>query len=437
MALDRRQFLHSVALAAAATAFPAAAPVASAQGAETGEFGEDWNAVRAEFALSRDVIHMSAMLLASHPRQVREAIARYRDALDANPVSYLESNNGRLTRASRDAAAQYLGTETSAIALTDSTTQSVGLVYNGLRLKPGQEILTTEQDYYVTHESIRLAAARSGASVRRISLYDDLTTVSADAIMNRLAAAVRPATRVMALTWVHSSTGLKLPIAAIGEKLREINAGRDEGEEVLLCVDSAHGFGIEDLSFAEMGCDFLMAGCHKWLFGPRGTGIIAASERGWNASRATIPSFLDDGVFTAWLRGTEPDSVSDGTTMTPGGFKAFEHRWALAEAFGFHSRLGKDRIAARTHELASLAKQGLAKLAHVTLVTPMSPLLSAGIVSFNIDGYSATNAVRALRERGVIASAAPYATQYTRLTPSILNSPDDVEAALAAIGDMA
>lgn len=421
---------------AAATALPIAAPLVSAQEAEPGDLGADWSAVRAEFALSRDVIHMSAMLLASHPRAVREAIARYRDALDANPVSYLEGNDGRLTRAARNAAAQYLATETSGIALTDSTTQSVGLVYNGLRLRPGEEILTTEQDYYVTHESIRLAAGRSGASVRRIALYDDLATVSAGAIVDRLVAAIRPATRVMALTWVHSSTGLKLPLAAIGERLREINAGRDEGKEVLLCVDGAHGFGIEDLSFAEMGCDFLMAGCHKWLFGPRGTGIIAASERGWIASRATIPSFLDDGVFTAWLSGTEPDGVSDGTTMTPGGFKPFEHRWALAEAFGFHARIGKDRVAARTHELASLAKEGMAAMPHVTLVTPIPPELSAGIVSFNIEGYPAINAVRGLRERGVIASAAPYATQYARLTPSILNTPEEVEAALAAIRDM-
>lgn len=433
MALDRRRFLRSAALAAAATALPVAAPVAYAQDEQPGEPGEDWDAVMAEFALSRDVVHMSAMLLASHPRAVREAIARYRDALDANPVSYLEDNDRRLTHAARIAAAQYLGTGRSAIALTDSTTQSVGLVYNGLRLRPGQEILTTEQDYYVTHESVRLAAERSGASVRTISLYDDLATVSADGIAERLAAAVRPATRVMALTWVHSSTGLKLPLAAIGERMRQINAGRDEGEQVLLCVDGAHGFGIEDLSFAEMGCDFLMAGCHKWLFGPRGTGIIAASERGWTASRATIPSFLDRGVFAAWLDGSGPHEAADGTTMTPGGFKPFEHRWALAEAFGFHARIGKDRVAQRTHELASLAKQGLAKIPHVALATPITPELSAGIVSFNVEGYPAINAVRALRERGIIASAAPYATQYVRLTPSIQNSPSEVEAALAAV----
>jgi selenocysteine lyase/cysteine desulfurase len=82
----------------------------------------------------------------------------------------------------------------------------------------------------------------------------------------------------------------------------EINSGREAGREVLLCVDGVHGFGIEDVSFAELGCDFLMAGCHKWLFGPRGTGIIAASRRGLDNISAIIPSFVSERSFSAWLK---------------------------------------------------------------------------------------------------------------------------------------
>ena len=115
---------------------------------------------------------MSAMLISSHPKPVREAIEQHRRAMDANPLTHLFQNNRLLQEAARAAAGQYLGVNASDIALTDSTTMGVGLVYNGLRLTPDQEILTTEQDYYVTHESLRLAARRTGAKVRRISLYD-------------------------------------------------------------------------------------------------------------------------------------------------------------------------------------------------------------------------------------------------------------------------
>ncbi len=122
--------------------------------------------------------------------------------------------------------------------------------------------------------------------------------------------------------------------------------------------------------------------------------------------------------------------------MSPGGFKPFEHRWALAEAFRLHQQIGKDRIMARTHELATALKLGLKGLSHVRLVTPLDAGLSSGIVSFDIDGFSARGAVDALRDKRVIASAAPYATPHVRLTPSLTNSDADIDAALAAIAEL-
>src|SRR3954452_10707426 len=107
--------------------------------------GSDWLAVRAQFALSDQFVHMSAMLISSHPKPVREAIEEHRRGMDANPLAYLFENNRVLQGAARAAAGRYLGVGASDVALTDSTTMGVALVYNGLRLSPGQEILTTEQ----------------------------------------------------------------------------------------------------------------------------------------------------------------------------------------------------------------------------------------------------------------------------------------------------
>ena len=79
---------------------------------------------------------------------------------------------------------------------------------------------------------------------------------------------------VLALTWVHSDTGLKLPVRQIADALVPINAVRPLAARALLCVDGAHGLGVEDATVADLGCDFLVAGTHKWLFGPRGTGLV-------------------------------------------------------------------------------------------------------------------------------------------------------------------
>lgn len=428
---DRREFLTLTGAGLAAVS--AGALVQSDQAAQGSGNSGNWDAVRAQFDLSEDRIHMSAMLIASHPTPVRDAIDKHRRGLDADPVAYLERNDNRLTMAARSAAAGYLDTSASHVALTDSTTMGLGLVYNGLRLRPGQEIITTTEDYYVTHESVRLATERSGAEMRRIALFESLAGVTEEEIADRIAREVRPSTHAVAITWVHSSTGLKIPVARIAERLQEINAERDEDDRVLLCVDGVHGFGNEDSDMTSLGCDFLVAGCHKWLFGPRGTGIIAASERGLWATRPTIPSFIDDSIFTAWINNETPAGANNGARMTPGGFKAFEHRWALTQAFEFHEGLGKANVAARTHELAGTLKEGLAGLSNVSLITPQSPELSSGIVSFDVDGISPQQAVSALRERGIVASAAPYARPHVRLTPSIRNTEDEIERALSAV----
>jgi isopenicillin-N epimerase len=273
--------------------------------------------------------------------------------------------------------------------------------------------------------------------IREIKLYQDAQTVTADEIVNNIASAVAPETRVLALTWVHSSTGLKLPLKRIAEVLNEFNAKRDESQIVLMCVDGVHGFGVEDVEMKDTGCDFFMAGCHKWLFGPGGTGIIWGSERAWNAVRPTIPSFMDDEVRNAWMRNDEPSDRTTGRRMTPGGFKAFEHQWAVAEAFKFHLDIGKAKIAARTHDLNRQFKEGLAGMSHVKLFTSRDENLSSGIVCFDVDGMSPREVVGRLRQRQIVATPTPYADSHARVSPSIRNSPQEIDTALREIRSLA
>ena len=393
--------------------------------------------MRAEFALEPGYAHLTAFLLAPHPRPVREAIERHRRALDANPKVYLFERELELESRVLEAAAAYLGAAPEDIALTDSTTMGLGLAYGTLRLRPGQEVVTTAHDHYATHESLRLRAERTGTTVRRIALYRDIAAVSVDEIVESVRRAIRPHTRAVALTWVHSSTGLKLPIRAIADALASINTNRDERERVLLCVDGVHGLGVEDVAIAELGCDVFCAGCHKWLFGPRGTGIVWASRRGWSQLAAVIPTF-DGRSYVAWIEEREPDDLPPAAAMTPGGFHSFEHRWALADAFELHERIGRRRAAAHVHRLAAALKAGLAGISGVSVITPSSADLSAGLVCFELRGRAPREIVDLLQnEHRVIASVTPYATEYVRLGPSLVNTDADVEKALRAVRALA
>ena len=125
MRIDRRKFLAGavtttvggkLALAATPTAPPKPATTAAEPDLST------WPGVRDEFLLSRDYIHMALMLLASHPRPVREAIDRHRRGLDENPVAYWDAELRLAGDRVRAAAADYIGGKPDDIALTGNTT---------------------------------------------------------------------------------------------------------------------------------------------------------------------------------------------------------------------------------------------------------------------------------------------------------------------------
>ncbi|HZO26797.1 MAG TPA: hypothetical protein VFH48_12510, partial [Chloroflexota bacterium] len=168
--MDRRGFLHRTGLtfAAAALATGTSSHAADAVdlvtrqafGATAGSL-QRWDAVRDLFPLDRAHLHFGGLYLASHPTPVREAIDAHRQGLDANPVLYMRQQ-GRAAEASvLRAAGAYLGASPTDVALTDSTTMGLGLLYNGLNLRADQDVLTTEHDFYATHQALRTLTTRT------------------------------------------------------------------------------------------------------------------------------------------------------------------------------------------------------------------------------------------------------------------------------------
>ncbi|MBL8038541.1 MAG: aminotransferase class V-fold PLP-dependent enzyme [Nitrospira sp.] len=430
--IGRRGFLVRTRLALGAAILAGAHPHALAeQPASPGRL-KSWEDLRAQFPLSPQLIHLAAFFLASHPVPVREAIERHRAGLDADPIGYWFEQEEKQEAKILRAAADYLGANPTDIALTDSTTMGLGLLYGGLQLRAGQEILTTTHDHYSTETALHLRAERTGAVVRQIPLYRSLKTVSRNEIVESLQKGITPATRIVAVTWVHSSTGLKLPIHEMALAIQAINRSRDERDRIIFCVDGVHALGVEDFRVSELGCDFLIAGTHKWMFGPRGTGLVWGHPRAWPVAQATIPTFSSQ-AYDLWMENKSSKDLPPSIHMTPGGFHSFEHRWALDEAFAFHQAIGKSKVTQRIYELNQQLKQGLAAMPHVTLHTPMSQDLSAGIVCFEVAGLAPRAVVEKLRQQSIVGSVTPYATKYVRLAPSLINSSKEIEVTLEEV----
>ena len=443
--MDRRQLLRSLVAGIAAGSTSVVRIVAASQSASGRDRplrspgGDvDWRAVRDLFSLAEDWVHLASFLLASHPRPVAEAIEQFRRRIDADPfwieLAALSDAEGRPFQAVKRALADYIGGDWREICLTSNTTHALALAYHGLRIRRDQEIVTTAHDHYSHHESIRYAALRSGCRVRYVALYDAPATARAGQIVERLARAIGPKTRAVGVTWVHSSTGVKIPIEAIAEAVARANRGRAAADRCLLTVDGVHGLGNQDVDAARLGCDFFAAGTHKWLFAPRGTGFLWGREASWPELRPTIPSFDPDALATweAWMeRGPLPPTTA--SFVSPGGFLAYEYLFAIPAAVQLHRTIGRDRIAARIAELNAAFRDGAARLPGVTLHTPRDPELSGGISCFEVAGLAAERVTERLAERRIRTSHSPYQTSYPRVAAGIMNTPDDVEAVLQAI----
>jgi selenocysteine lyase/cysteine desulfurase len=289
----------------------------------------------------------------------------------------------------------------------------------------------------VHHESIRLAVEKSGATWRRVPLYKDPFHASADEMVSNLKRAIGPYTRVVGLTWVHSSSGVRIPARALAQVVTEANAGRGKHEQILVVLDAVHGFGNQEEPLAHLGVDFAAAGTHKWIFAPRGTGILWVPEKNWGKIRPTIPTFYDIEPFAAWADERPPAAPTSIGPVSPGGFKAYEHQWAMTEAFEFHQRIGRKRVAERIAALNTQCKEGLKRIPKVKLLTPMDPALSAGLIAFEVEGQSASETVHKLHAKKVVASSSPYKISKARLAPSLVNDEREVEAALRAVREIA
>jgi hypothetical protein len=257
----------------------------------------DWASVRAQFDLDPRLAHLANFYLASYPKPVRDSIEHYRKALDDDPHSFLNDNMfvnpaQALWRHVAEHAARYVGGDADEIAFTGNTTMGLALIYNGLTLRRDQEVLTTRHEFYPHFEAIRLATQKWGSGMRQVSLYDDSAKATVEEMVTRLVDAIRPRTRIVAITWVHSGTGVVLPVRAVAAALAPLNRDREESDRLILVVDGVHGFGILDEDVAGMGCDFFAAGTHKWILGPHGTGIVWGNARSWPLVHPTIPSLM-------------------------------------------------------------------------------------------------------------------------------------------------
>lgn len=399
-----------------------------------------WESVRSQFVLEPDWADFTSFMLSSHPCPLRQAIQLIALQIDKCPEwaelsALVPGSLNRVMRA-KSALARYLGGDPNEFALAQNTTSGLALVYNGMDLQRGDRVLISDHDHYSHHASASRKCEKSGAEIDYVSLYDDPSLARPDDIIDHLVRALTPQTRVVGLTWVHSGTGVGMPCR---EASSAIKAWADSSgvEAPLIVVDGAHGVGVFDIDLPELGADFIISGLHKWLNGPRGTGFIWGSQSSWKRVHSTIPSFeLDETIFSTWAR-RQPMPAGQASYVSSGGYVAYEYLFAIPTALRFLEQIGRTRITQRVHALNQHLRDGLAETPSTALASPQHDALNSGIVCFDVVGRNAREVTDRLASVKIRAGATPYPRPYARLAATMTNSEEQIEAAIAAVAQIA
>jgi isopenicillin-N epimerase len=198
------------------------------------------------------------------PVPVLEAQRALIDELEAGPIQFLWTHFFERLDAVRLEVATFLNADPEGLVFVPNATTGVSTVLRSLRFEPGDELLTTNHEYNAIlnaqAEVARLAGAR--VVIARLPLE-----IESDAqVLETILAAVTPRTRLAVLSHVTSPTATILPVAEI------VRALEDRGIDTL--VDAAHGPGMVPIDVDALGAAYWTANGHKWLCGPKGSGVL-------------------------------------------------------------------------------------------------------------------------------------------------------------------
>ncbi len=356
-----------------------------------------WNRAQQAFTVDRSLINLNNGGVSPSPAVVQEAMKRYLDFSNTAPTYAM----WRILEPQREAVRQRLGLAWSIdpeeIALTRNASEGLQICQLGIDLQPGDEILTTTQDYPRMLTTFRQRERREGVKLTMIQI----PTPAEDPheIVRRFEEAITPRTRVILASHVINITGQILPV-------KEITAlGRRRGIPVI--IDGAHAFANLDFKLSDLDCDYYATSLHKWLFAPHGTGLLYVRR---DRIEDTWPLMAADESLDGDIRKFEEIGTHPAANYI-----------AIGEALTFHQGLGAARKEARLIYLRNYWANRLLESDRVRLHTSLKPGCATGLGNIEIIGIEPTDVVNHLwREHRIIATAfVNDEFQGMRVSPSV------------------
>ena len=232
------------------------------------------------WALDPAVVHLNHGSYGGCPRAVLDAAAGFRARLEAAPMRFFILEwQAELDRA-RAAVAGFVGADPARMVFAPSATAGIALALHAAELSAGDEIVTTSHVYPACRFQLeRLADARGV----RLVFAETPLPFDADALVERVTAAITPRTRLALLDHITSATALVYPI----ERLIAPFAARG----IPVIVDGAHAPGQVPLDVGALGATWYVGNHHKWMCAPKASAFVVGSVKPLVTSHGANPSY--------------------------------------------------------------------------------------------------------------------------------------------------
>ncbi len=422
--LNRRHFLGAVGVPAfgalaglqpsgLARALKAVEAAAGEKGsAEEFAANEDfWFEIQQAFTVDRTLINLNNGGVCPSPAVVQDAMKRHLDYSNTAPVYTMWRILEPQREAVRTRLARSFGCDPEEIAVTRNASESLQICQLGFDLKPGDEVLTTNQDYPRMLTTFQQRQRREGIVLKQFSL--PVPAEDPDQVVSLFEQNITPRTKLILMCHIINLTGQILPVK------RVVRMARGKGVPVI--VDGAHAFAHFQFEHADLDCDYYGSSLHKWLFAPHGTGLLYVRR---DKIRSLWPMMAAGEAMDEDIRKFEEIGTHPAANFL-----------AIGEALTFHEGIGPARKQERLRYLTRYWAEKLLEHDRVRLHTSLKPGLSCGLANVQLEGIDSVELVSHLwaRHRIIVTPIKHAEFEGIRVTPAVYTTTRELDRFVEAM----
>jgi len=364
-----------------------------------------WFEVQQAFTNDRSLVNLNSGGVSPSPNIVQQAMKRHLDYSNTVPPYTMWKVLEPQREPIRQRLARNFGCDAEEIALTRNASEGLQICQLGLDLQPGDEVLTTTQDYGRMITTFNQRVRREGLSLRQFQI--PIPAEDPDEIVALFESNITDRTRLILMCHMINITGQILPVRQVVEMAR--------GRGIPVIVDGAHTFAHFDFNHDDLGCDYYATSLHKWLFAPHGTGLLYVRR---------------DKIGDLWPMMAAPEKMdNDIRKFEEIGTHPAANYLAIAEALTFHEGIGPSRKQARLIYLRNRWVERALQNDRMRLHTSLKPGYACGIATVEIEGIDSKNLAEFLWEDQRILTVGIKHPEFEgiRVSPSVFTTLEEID----------